>query len=83
MQAAEEGLNVRQLEALAAKLKSPSRKPASAKELEPELKELQERLLEKTGMRARLTGTPKKGKIVLAYSSMDELNRLSEMLEKM
>jgi len=81
--AAEEGLNVRQLEALAAKLKSPSRKPASAKELEPELKELQERLLEKTGMRARLTGTPKKGKIVLAYSSMDELNRLSEMLEKM
>ncbi|MBQ9210280.1 MAG: ParB/RepB/Spo0J family partition protein [Clostridia bacterium] len=79
--AAEEGLNVRQLEALAAQIKSPAKKPAAKKkELEPELKELQERLLERTGMRATLTGTPKRGKIVLQYASLDELNRLSEML---
>ena len=82
-QAAEEGLNVRQLEALAARMKAPERKtPRKTRDLEPELRELQERLLEKTGMRATLTGTVKKGKIVLQYGSLDELNRLSEMLEK-
>ena len=81
--AAEEGLNVRQLEALAAQMKASIKKPAGKKKpLEPELRELQERLLEKTGMRATLTGTVKKGKIVLQYGSLDELNRLSEMLEK-
>ena len=81
--AAEEGMNVRQLEALAAQMKAPGKKPAPPrKDLEPELKNLQERLLEKTGMRATLRGTPKKGRIVLQYSSLDELNRLSEMLEK-
>ena len=81
--AAEEGLNVRQLEMLAARMKAPAKKrKTGSRELEPELRELQERLLEKTGMRATLTGTPKKGKIVLQYGSLDELNRLSEMLEK-
>ena len=71
------------MEALAAKLRSPEKKRRpTERTLEPELRELQERLLEKTGMRATLTGTPKKGKIVLQYGSLDELNRLSEMLEK-
>jgi len=80
--AAEEGLNVRQMEALAAQVKGPAKKTDRArKELEPELKELQERLLEKTGLRATLRGTPKKGKIVLQYSSLEELNRLNEILE--
>ncbi len=81
--AAAEGLNVRQVEALAAQMKAPAKKkPPARKPLEPELAELQERLLEKTGMRATLTGTPRKGRIVLQYGSLDELNRLSEMLEK-
>jgi len=80
--AAEEGLNVRQMEALAAQVKGPAKKTDQArKELDPELKELQERLLEKTGLRATLRGTPKKGKIVLQYSSLEELNRLNEILE--
>lgn len=80
--AAEEGLNVRQMEALAAQVKGPAKKTDRArKELEPELKELQDRLLEKTGLRATLRGTPKKGKIVLQYSSLEELNRLNEILE--
>ena len=80
--AAEEGLNVRQMEALAAQVKGPAKRAdRTRKELEPELKELQERLLEKTGLRATLRGTPKKGKIVLQYSSLEELNRLNEILE--
>ncbi len=78
---AEEGLNVRQLEALASKTKSP-RKPQEKKPLAPELRELQERLLERTGMRAVLTGSAKKGKIVLRYGSLEELNRLYELLER-
>ena len=74
---------MRQVEALAAQMKAPAKKkPPARKPLEPELAELQERLLEKTGMRATLTGTPRKGRIVLQYGSLDELNRLSEMLEK-
>ena len=80
--AAEEGLNVRQLEALAARKKADApKRSTSRKELEPELRELQDRLLEKTGMRATLTGTSKKGKIVLQYGSLEELNRLNELLE--
>ena len=80
--AREEGLNVRQLEALAARTRNDAPKSAASKrELEPELRELQERILERTGMRATLTGTSRKGKIVLQYGSLEELNRLSEMLE--
>ena len=33
-------------------------------------------------MRAVLTGTSKKGKIVLRYGSLEELNRLYELLER-
>ena len=33
-------------------------------------------------MRATLKGTVKKGKIVLQYNSLDELNRLHELLEQ-
>ncbi len=81
--AAEEGLNVRQLEALAARTKVPAKaRREKSRELEPELRELQERLLERTGMRATLTGTTRKGKIILQYSSLEELNRLHEMLEE-
>lgn len=79
--AAEEGLNVRQLETLAAQKKAAAGKRKHArKETDPELLELQERLLERTGMKATVTGTPKKGRIVLQYSSLDELNRLNELL---
>ena len=81
--AADEGLNVRQLEALAAKRKKQDpRRTKAGRTLAPELRELQERLLEKTGMKATLTGTVKKGKIVLQYSSLEELNRLHELLEQ-
>ena len=78
---AEEGLNVRQLEALASRTKG-AKKPKEKKPLAPELLDLQERLLERTGMRAVLTGTSKKGKIVLRYGILEELNRLYELLER-
>ena len=81
--AVEEGLNVRQVEALAAQIKIPGKKRKKVPAvLEPELKELQDRLLERTGMRATLTGNVNKGKIVLQYGSLEELNRLNELLER-
>jgi hypothetical protein len=33
-------------------------------------------------MRATLTGTSRKGRIILQYSSLEELNRLYEILEE-
>ena len=81
--AVEEGLNVRQVEALAAQIKIPGKKRKKVPAvLEPELKELQDRLLERTGMRATLTGNVNKGKIILQYGSLEELNRLNELLER-
>ena len=80
----EQGYSVRQLEALAAAAKeSPAKadkpKPRKAA-LTAELCELEGRIRETMGVRATLTGTEKKGKIVLQYYSREELEHLNEML---
>ncbi|MBP3636862.1 MAG: ParB/RepB/Spo0J family partition protein [Clostridia bacterium] len=80
----EQGYSVRQLEALAAAAKeSPAKadkpKPRKAA-LTAELSELEGRIRETMGVRATLTGTEKKGKIVLQYYSREELEHLNEML---
>lgn len=79
-----EGLSVRQLEELAAgeKKKQPE-KPAKEKKLSTEMMGLQERIQETFGFRTRMTGTEKRGKIVLSYTSRDELDRLCELLDRM
>ena len=81
---ADEGLSVRQLEQLAAAAREAKpKKPARpARELSPELGELQEKLIRRTGMKAKLVGSEKKGKIVLEYGSREELERLSEWLDQ-
>lgn len=80
----EQGYSVRQLEALAAAAKeSPAKadKPKPRKAvLTAELSELEGRIRETMGVRATLTGTEKKGKIVLQYYSREELEHLNEML---
>ncbi len=80
----EQGYSVRQLEALAAAVKAepekqPAPKPKKAA-LPAELTELESRIRETMGVRATLTGTVKKGKIVLQYYSQDELEHLNELL---
>ena len=77
-----EGLNVRQMEALAAKARADRKPPKKKTDLAPELGELRERLLEKTGMKTTLTGTVSRGRIVLQYASREELERLAEILER-
>ena len=80
--AADEGMSVRQLEQLAsaAKAAKPAkkRKPAA---LPAELSELQDKIRVKTGLKSTLTGSISKGKIVLRYSTRDELERLNEILD--
>ena len=81
-----EGWSVRQLENAAALLKQgakPLPKPEKPlKVLPAELTELENLCRETFGMRATLTGTHKKGKIVLQYYSQDELERLNDLLQQ-
>ena len=80
----EQGYSVRQLEALAAATKAEPEKPRATKPkkaaLPAELTELESRIRETMGVRATLTGTVKKGKIVLQYYSQDELEHLNDLL---
>lgn len=67
----DEGLSVRQLEELAREQPAPAPAPAQKKQrvLPPELKELETSIREVMGVKATLSGSEKKGKIVLQYSS--------------
>ena len=84
MKAAEEGWSVRKLEEEAqAAAAAPQRRSPIRRVLTPELAALEDRLRESTGMRAVLSGTEKKGRIVLQYYSREELERLYELLERL
>ena len=77
-----EGLSVRALEKLAAAPATPAPRPAP-KPLPLELKDMESRLQSAFGLRTQLTGSRKKGKIVLQYYSEDELEQLYECLERL
>ena len=81
-QAAEEGMSVRRLEQLAStsKTQKPARKRKTVS-LPAELNELQDKIRLKTGLKSTLTGSIAKGKIVLQYSTRDELEHLNEVLD--
>lgn len=80
--AADEGLNVRQMEQAAAALgKNTNRKRSAKRQLPAELGELQEKIRMKTGLKSTLTGSVSKGRIVLQYSTRDELERLNDLLD--
>ena len=80
--AANEGMSVRRLEHLASnvKAKKPARK-RKAVSLPAELNELQDKIRMKTGLKSTMTGTISKGKIVLQYSTREELERLNDVLD--
>ncbi|MBR2855074.1 MAG: ParB/RepB/Spo0J family partition protein [Clostridia bacterium] len=79
--AVEEGLNVRQMEQLAKNAAGKPKKKAAPKELPAELGELQDKIRRKTGLKSTLTGSIRKGRIVLQYSSREELERLNDLLD--
>ena len=80
--AADEGMSVRRLEQLAAAAKEKPAKKRRAVSLPAELGELQEKIRLKTGLKSALTGSITRGRIVLQYSSRDELERLNELLDQ-
>ena len=80
----DKGYSVRQLEALAASRKVEPKKPAPARRALPaELSELESRVRETLGVRATLSGTAKKGKIVLQYYSQEELEHLNDLISRL
>lgn len=80
------GWSVRQLEQVAATMKqveAPAKPQPARKALSAELSEFETRVRETLGVRATLTGTAKKGKIVLQYYSQDELEHLNELIAQL
>ena len=80
--AVEEGLNVRQMEQLVKAAGTKTKRRPAQKRLPAELNELQEKILRRTGLKSTLTGSISKGRIVLQYSSREELERLNELLDR-
>jgi ParB family chromosome partitioning protein len=83
-------LSVRQAERVAAELnkgKRQSGKPGKSQRPArgakgPEIREIEERLIEHLGTKVEIKCTGEKGKIEIAYYSTDDLERLSEILLK-
>jgi ParB family chromosome partitioning protein len=48
---------------------------------EPELRELEQKLIEKLGTKVEIRGTARKGRVEIAYYSADDLDRLLELLK--
>lgn len=78
----DQGLSVRATEALVRKEVSPQPKaqPNHSK-IAPELTDVEESLREALGTRVKIMGAPDKGKVVIDYYSVDQLERLCELLK--
>ena len=69
------GLSVRQTEALVRNLLAKKDQPAAVKGIDPNIRQLQDDLSLRLGARVQIQHTAKgKGKLVLAYNSLDELD---------
>ena len=75
------GWSVRQLEAAAKNAQTEKKEKPEPVALPIEYEELTERLRRATGLKVKLEGTQEKGKIVLQYTSEEELQRLWEWME--
>ena len=80
----ERSLSVRQTETLIKRLRQPPPEPSDEQApITPNVRDLQQRLSESLKTRVRLHATSKKrGRIEISYSSLDELDRLLEVLIK-
>ena len=69
------GLSVRQTEALVRNLLAKKDKPAPVKHIDPNIRQLQDDLATRLGAKVQIQHSAKgKGKLVLAYNSLDELD---------
>jgi ParB family transcriptional regulator, chromosome partitioning protein len=84
----EGGISVREAESMAGALnkgKKGTGKPvrggeASSARREPEIRDVEQRLIEKLGTKVELRGTAKKGRIEISYFSSEDLERLLDLL---
>lgn len=81
----DKGLSVREAEAMAANLNKGIRSALPEekdypKQKAPELREMEEKLLDRLGTKVRIKGTGKKGSIEISYYSMEDLERVYEIL---
>ncbi len=74
-------LSVRELEALAKQ--EPGKGKAKPQTQPPELADFQEKLLEAVGVKAKITGSLQKGRIVLPYKSYEELEGIYEAISRL
>jgi len=81
------GMSVREAEQTAARMNQGVRDsgkkstPAKARGRQPELAALESRLIERLGTRVAILGSEKKGKIEIHYFSLDDLERISNIIE--
>jgi ParB family transcriptional regulator, chromosome partitioning protein len=82
-----EGISVREAEAAANELNNP--KPASAKggrsgekPKEPEIRQVEERLIEALGTKVSIKGDGRKGTIAIEYYSLEDLERILDVLAR-
>jgi len=71
------GLSVREAEVLSRKI---SRPPKVKSNKDPQISSLEEKLIKSLGTKVRILNKGKKGKIEIEYYSLDELDRLLEIL---
>ena len=79
-----EGLNVRQTEELVAKIKNPVQKETVVKKIkDADLVAIEKNLTQKIGLKVQInTGKNGKGKVVLNYKNISELENIINKLEK-
>jgi len=75
------GLSVREIEQIAAKRKPGPGKIKKAAKRDPNLESVQEDLVKAFGAKVAIDGTAKKGVIKVYYFSLEELNRLFDLIK--
>jgi ParB family transcriptional regulator, chromosome partitioning protein len=75
-----EGLSVRETEALCSQPATSAPKTKKSKKKLPEVADLEDKLIRALGTKVRIEHKGKKGKIEIEYYSLDELDRLLEIL---
>jgi len=75
-----EKLTVRRIETLVGNLKKTEREK-SPKPMDPDLMAFKEELVKILGTKVSITGTPNKGTLKISYYSLDELNRIYEIIK--
>lgn len=74
------GLSVRETENLSKKWSTEAKKKPHPKKKDPQIESLQEKLIRSLGTKVRILHKGKRGRIEIEYYSLDELDRLLEIL---